>query len=239
LISAIIHLQSLQKLHFLVIKPCLLNQLAPHQFQHPGTLIQGQQHMSPLISMPYLLFSPYNGPETVHIGNDTGLEIAHKGSSLLLTTLKPLTLTNVLNVPEIIKNLLSVSQLTLDNDILIEFSSNSYFIKDKQTNQILLHGTLNNGLYKILSPQHQQAYQVSQSSADIWHYRLGHCSFQVQNKLMKEKLISTQLSPVHSSCSSYFKAKAHKLPFLPSTTTTTKLLEVIHSYLWGPAPIVT
>jgi hypothetical protein len=67
-------------------------------------------------------FSPYNGPETVHIGNDTGLEIAHKGLSLLLTTLKPLTLTNVLHVSEITKKLLSVSQLTLDNNILIEFS---------------------------------------------------------------------------------------------------------------------
>jgi hypothetical protein len=100
-------------------------------------------------------FSPYNGPETVYIGNGIGLEIAHKGSSLLLTTLKPLTLTNVLHVPEITKNLLSVSQLTLDNGTLIEFSSNSYFIKDKQTNQILLHGILNNDLYNILSPQHQ------------------------------------------------------------------------------------
>jgi Reverse transcriptase (RNA-dependent DNA polymerase) len=39
-------------------------------------------------------------------------------------------------------------------------------------------------------------------------------------------------------CSSYSKAKAHKLPFLPSETASTQPLEVVHSDLWGSAPVV-
>jgi hypothetical protein len=52
---------------------------------------------------------PYNGPEAVHIGNGTGLFIAHKGSTIFPTEFKPLLLNNILHVPAITKNLLSVS----------------------------------------------------------------------------------------------------------------------------------
>jgi hypothetical protein len=93
---------------------------------------------------------PYTGPEAVHIVNDKGLSIAHKGSATLPTSFSSLKLTNVLHLPEITKNLLSVSQLTLDNNVRIEFSLNFYFIKDKETNQTLLHGILHRGLYQLI-----------------------------------------------------------------------------------------
>jgi hypothetical protein len=52
-------------------------------------------------------------------------------TAIIPTTLIPLKLTNMLYVPLISKNLLSVSQLIKDNDILVEFSHKSCFIKNQ------------------------------------------------------------------------------------------------------------
>lgn len=62
--------------------------------------------------------SDYQGKDHVSIGNDRGLTIAHTGSSLVHTSpsLSSLKLTNILHVPSIASNLLSVHRFTTDND---------------------------------------------------------------------------------------------------------------------------
>jgi gag-polypeptide of LTR copia-type len=87
--------------------------------------------------------SQYTGTKEVHIGNGSGLSISHIGSSCIGN----IKLYNMLHVPDITKNPLSISQLTKDNNIIMEFTSSSCFVKDQATNQVLLHGTLVNGLY--------------------------------------------------------------------------------------------
>jgi hypothetical protein len=57
----------------------------------------------------------------------------------------------MLHVPDITKNLLSVFQLTKDNNVIMEFTASSCFVKDQTTNQVLFHGTLINGLYNWIS----------------------------------------------------------------------------------------
>jgi hypothetical protein len=93
---------------------------------------------------------PYTGHEAVHIGNSAGLSIAHKAIAILPTPFNSLVLTNVLHVLAITKNLLSISKLICANNVIVEFSSHSYFIKDQATHKILLHGILHNGLYRII-----------------------------------------------------------------------------------------
>jgi hypothetical protein len=76
------------------------------------------------------------------MGNGTSFLFSHIGSTLLFISDKPLILTNVLCVPVITKKLLSIHQLIKDNDVLVEFASNSYFIKDKHTKRTILTDTL-------------------------------------------------------------------------------------------------
>jgi hypothetical protein len=64
---------------------------------------------------------PYQGHDIVQIGNDAGLYIFHIGITNLCTKSALLKLTNILHVPQISKNLLSVSQLTKDNNVYDEF----------------------------------------------------------------------------------------------------------------------
>ena len=58
-------------------------------------------------------------------------------------------LTNVLHVPQITKNLISVAKFTQDNDVILEFDSHCCFVKDKKSREILLQGSLKEGLYQL------------------------------------------------------------------------------------------
>ena len=60
-----------------------------------------------------------------------------------------LLLHDILHVPKITKNLLSISQFTKDNDVIVEFNSEFCMIKDKKTRKVLLQGGLKNGLYQL------------------------------------------------------------------------------------------
>ena len=63
------------------------------------------------------------------------------------TTLK---LNNILLVPQITKNLISISQLIKDNDIVVEFTNKFCFVKDRVKNLIILQGKAEKGLYRLL-----------------------------------------------------------------------------------------
>lgn len=58
---------------------------------------------------------------------------------------------NVLCVPKVTKNMISISKLLLDNNIIIEFSSNLCFIKNKMKGTLLAQGIAEEGLYRLLS----------------------------------------------------------------------------------------
>ena len=55
-------------------------------------------------------------------------------------------------VPGITKNLLSVAQLVKDNAKPVEFTSSCCLVKDRVTQEVLLRGTLFNGLYRLSLP---------------------------------------------------------------------------------------
>ncbi|PON91412.1 Zinc finger, CCHC-type, partial [Trema orientale] len=94
------------------------------------------------------LQADYKGKEKLAVGNGSQLSISHIGSSQILTS-KALQLNNILHVPEITKNLISISQFTHDNDAVIEFYSTCCFVNDKATRKTLLQGILKDGLYQL------------------------------------------------------------------------------------------
>jgi hypothetical protein len=87
----------------------------------------------------------YHGKNSLIIGNGKQLEIIATCSSKL----KSLNLHDILYVPNITKNLLSVSKLDADNNILVEFDKNCCFVKDKLTGKAILKGILKDGLYYL------------------------------------------------------------------------------------------
>jgi histone deacetylase 1/2 len=93
----------------------------------------------------------YLGSSKVHIGNGVGLNISSIGHASFKSKLAPnhnLYLNQLLLVPSITINLLSVSKFALDNNVYFEFHAAHCFVKSQVNNQVLLKGSLGaDGLY--------------------------------------------------------------------------------------------
>jgi hypothetical protein len=87
-------------------------------------------HVTPNMNCP-LSHQPYTESDKVYIGNGSDLYISHTGTSSLVNVGGSLVLNNVLCVPQLTKNWLNISQLTKDNKVIVEFISNSCFVKDQ------------------------------------------------------------------------------------------------------------
>ncbi|KAI0500580.1 hypothetical protein KFK09_018794 [Dendrobium nobile] len=92
---------------------------------------------------------PYTGNSQVTVGNGQQLPIHNTGRGILPTPTGNLYLHKLHHVPNLSFNLLSVHQLTTDNNCTISFSSDGYQIKDSKTQRLLLKGPCHNGLYKV------------------------------------------------------------------------------------------
>ncbi|KAH9763606.1 retrovirus-related pol polyprotein from transposon RE1 [Citrus sinensis] len=97
---------------------------------------------------------PFAGTSKLVIGNGVGLCITHTGCAVLRMQRSvndfELKLNNIILVPKITKNLISISKLTRDNDVVIEFTNDFCFVKDKVRNLIILQGKAEKGLYRLL-----------------------------------------------------------------------------------------
>lgn len=94
------------------------------------------------------LHSPYNGANTIVIGNGTGHQIIHTGSISLPNQSRSFKLDNVLCVPTMQKNLISVHQFCNTNRISIEFFPDIFQVKDLATGAPLLQGPIKDCTYE-------------------------------------------------------------------------------------------
>lgn len=86
----------------------------------------------------------------VVVDNGTKVPIQGIGSSYLAGRKRNLLLKDILLVPLMQKNLISISKLTQDNSVIVEFHDIFCFVKEKNTSEVCLVGKLDNGLYKLL-----------------------------------------------------------------------------------------
>ena len=105
-------------------------------------------HLAPDSSI-YSFKHPYEGSNKVQVGNGSGMNIMHMGHSTLHSHSfnKSFILHNLLHVPGLTKNLLSVSQFAKQNHVFFEFHSDACYVKCQDSKEILLHGITKDGLY--------------------------------------------------------------------------------------------
>ncbi|GAU12277.1 hypothetical protein TSUD_141850 [Trifolium subterraneum] len=75
------------------------------------------------------LHHPYTGPDSLFMGNGSGLNITHSGTLLL----NDLSLSNALCVPSMKQKIISVSKLTQQTNSAVVFMPNSFYVKNLQT----------------------------------------------------------------------------------------------------------
>jgi hypothetical protein len=191
---------------------------------------------------------PFKGPEQVSVGNGQNLPIQNIGNTQLHTKLHHFRLRNVLHVPRIASNLLSVHKLCLHNNCSCYFDSNKLLVQDLPTGRILYQGQSEHGVYPIHSSSflksvhNKSAFNSSLSAANnwlLWHTRLGHPSASVLHSVFPSL---KSCNPLNNKshllhCQHCLAGKMHKLPFPISVPKSEFPLHVLHADLWGPAPI--
>ena len=129
------------------------------------------------------------------MGNATASAVAGKGKvTLKLTSGKELSLTNVLHVPDIRKNLISGSLLS-NKGFKIVFESDKFVIT--KGGMYVGKGYLAEGLFKmnVLSanainnnkPSVSSAYLIKSST--LWHARLSHVNFCSLQRMVNLRLL--------------------------------------------------
>ena len=144
----------------------------------------------------------YNGKNKLLVGNKQELNIFGIGNTVIMSCLStvsyPIHLKEVLVVPQIAKNLLSVSKLTHDNDLVVEFFSDQCLIKHKQLGIVVLRAVLEEGLYK-LDVQGKAPQRLFLTSLKTLH----HTSDSNEKKCVLSGILSKSVSESTSSPSAY------------------------------------
>lgn len=100
--------------------------------------------------------SSLTGAEQVYMGNGQGLCINSVGSMNFPLSNHPnssLMLHNLLLVPHITKNLMSVSKFAQDNRVFFKFHPQVFLVKSQDSSEVLLRGTVGaDGLYNFINP---------------------------------------------------------------------------------------
>uniref|UniRef100_A0A2N9EKD3 Integrase catalytic domain-containing protein n=1 Tax=Fagus sylvatica TaxID=28930 RepID=A0A2N9EKD3_FAGSY len=189
--------------------------------------------------------APYQGQEQVSVGNGQNLPIQNIGNSQLHTKYHKFQLRNVLHVPKIASNLLSVHKLCLDNNCSCYFDAKKLLIQDLPTGRLLYKGQSSNGVYPIQSHLFHSianktacvAHSISSDKWHLWHSRLGHPSSNVLHNIFPCFSTVPNSKSVIEHCHHCLAGKMHQLPFPISNKTVTSPFELIHADLWGPAPV--
>ncbi|KAK9078292.1 hypothetical protein SSX86_002349 [Deinandra increscens subsp. villosa] len=111
-------------------------------------------------------------------------------------------------------------------------------LQDIRTKEIIGRGTERQGLYYvdgvIQNGTGMLAHGSSEREAWLWHRRLGHPSTSYLStlfpKLFPKKFIS--------NCDTCVLAKSHRQTFKPNNTRVEIPFTLIHSDVWGPAPVL-
>lgn len=88
------------------------------------------------------------------MSNDAGFSISSIGSSTITHNGHAFNLHNILLIPHIKKNLMSISKFVHDNHIFLEFHPNYSLVKDLNSKKVLLQGSLKMAFMCLICPWH-------------------------------------------------------------------------------------
>ena len=180
----------------------------------------------------------------VTLGESRNLQAVGRGNVVLTMKLpqgktESCTLHNVLLVPDLAYNLLSVTSASKKGKVTT-FSEMRCEIRDSKS-KLIASGNREGSLFFLDhgGPIHQACSSCDRNSSKeiTWHRRFGHLGVQGMQALMKNKMVNGlyfDWKEGSSFCESCVEEKSHRLPFQPSTVKRADhLLKLIHSDVCG------
>lgn len=167
--------------------------------------------------------------------NDAKLVVKGAGKTTLQLNANDVEVSNVLYVPGLTANLLSVCGMVQKGNSVM-FDRNGCTIKNAR-NETIAHCKPDNGVYKFCAGEGTCMLTNGKESALTWHRRLGHMNFQSMKKMRDGAVDGIKFSDDDAEirkCETCAKGKQTRLSFKSSVSETSKILEIIHSDLMGP-----
>ncbi|KAL9234053.1 hypothetical protein vseg_008969 [Gypsophila vaccaria] len=181
-------------------------------------------------------YSSLSNNRHIIVGNGSLIPIVGRGTLTLPHPHQSLTLNNILHVPNIIKNLVSVRQFTTDNRVSVKFDPFGFTVKDLKTGMPIMRSHSTGDLYPLLSTTHDAPadppHALTAIPRSTWHGRLGHPGSVIFNSLCTNKMIPCRPMNNLSVCNSCQLGKHIKLSFSPSLSSTVQPFDIIHTDLW-------
>lgn len=141
---------------------------------------------------------------------------------------------DVLCVPTLTTNLLSVSQLIKKGN-KVYFTNVGCEIYNKQ-NILVATATLANGVYKLNMPTYRTAAVVE--TGEVWHRRLGHVNSSLYINNMQNAVtgvvLDKKIDISKMNCTVCCDGKQSRLPFPHEGNRSAELLNIVHTDLCGP-----
>ena len=139
-------------------------------------------------------------------------------------------------VPELTKNLLSVSSIAKNGDV-VKFDEQKCIVS-KEGKNITIGNIVDGKLYRVNTPEFANVATSSTPDLGVWHCRFGNLNHDYINRLAKKQLVDgMKYSDVSfdKECEACALGKMHKLPSpKQSMNRASKPLELIHTALCGP-----
>jgi hypothetical protein len=177
--------------------------------------------------------------QKVTLGDDYQYPIKGVGeSNHKLNSRNSLKMKDVLYVPGLKKNLLSISALEkkgfrvsfIDGEVLM-------WAKGETLNEAIVIGNEENGLYKLKSHSDASMIHAIENSCELWHRTLAHINYKALPYIYKAITGLPELKGDHKGvCNGCEQGKNIKNPFPKWDSKTEGVLELIHSYVCGPMP---
>ncbi|GKD16972.1 retrovirus-related pol polyprotein from transposon TNT 1-94 [Tanacetum coccineum] len=185
----------------------------------------------------FTTYESFNGGN-VYMGNDSICLVIGKGNiQVKMHDDVVRTITGVRHVPDLNRNLISLSTLEANG---CKYSGEGGVMKIFKGALVLMKAIQSGGLYVLQGTVVYGTAGVATSKASLgdsklWHYRLGHMGEKGMKYLAKKGLIKVSCNL--KFCEHCVFGKHKKVSFSPGIHRTRNALDYIHSDLWGPTPI--
>jgi len=175
--------------------------------------------------------SSVHSPSSIVVGNGNLVPVTSTGTAHLSDNLH---LNNVLVAPNLIKNLISVRQFTIDNNCTVEFDPFGCSVKDLPTRSEIVRCDSSGPLYPLHLPA---SALLASSPSSLWHQRLGHPGSEALSKLAISSVIKCNATTIDGLCHACQLGRHIRLPFHASSSRATHNFQLIHCDLWT-SPVV-
>jgi hypothetical protein len=160
-------------------------------------------------------------------------------ASIKLKTCNNVHLSNVLYVPGLEKNLVSISCLE-DKGNIIAFVDGKVlsWSRDSSIENARVIGTREGRLYRLLERNDEALVHDEVNPNELWHRRYAHINYQALPFLEKMVEGIPELQSTHEGiCKGCALGKNVKKPFSSNNNRSKEILDLIHSDVCGPMPV--